>query len=438
MLYQETRAEDSGVSIRFVGLDPEEATPVLQSIKQLAPKGARHIATFTNADKLTDLLIAGNQLLWLSADDCIRGMQKGVVIDDSNDYADCAHLQVEQTKDTLVVWSLSTQPAVLSSQTFSVALSANTAPVIKTAILPASVQDTRNDRFIILRGFEADARAVVVTRSSADIILAQSRAAAHAPIITAARQVYVGHLDAIIEMYPKLDTALKALENAHRAADDKLSHVISTLEERLKDTKITSTAGSVASIIGVILLFTPLAPVGAGVAAAGSVASIGSSILQSYFFDPEASKEFKEILGGYTTSYKALKHQMDEIETGKDNVLKALSVYLALAHTYPWVGASVNPSSAHTPSDPKAPEPRVPYIPNKFSLQAAKGLDSTESTLTAQKALAAEKTGLKASSKITVEIESDLGKLLRSAGVKSMKDIEIKGGAELAEVLGEF
>ena len=66
VLYKETLA-DSGVSMRFVGLDAEEATPILQSIAQSVPSGARHIATYTNADQLTDLLIAGEKLLWLSA-----------------------------------------------------------------------------------------------------------------------------------------------------------------------------------------------------------------------------------------------------------------------------------------------------------------------------------------------------------------------------------
>lgn len=62
--------------MRFVGLDLEEATPVLQSIEQLVPEDATKLATFENPDVVTDLLIAGEQLSWLSADDCIEGRKK--------------------------------------------------------------------------------------------------------------------------------------------------------------------------------------------------------------------------------------------------------------------------------------------------------------------------------------------------------------------------
>lgn len=65
--------------MRFVGLDPKDATPVLQSIEQLVPEGACQIATHINGDGLTDLLISGKQLSWLSADDCIRGRKKSSV-----------------------------------------------------------------------------------------------------------------------------------------------------------------------------------------------------------------------------------------------------------------------------------------------------------------------------------------------------------------------
>jgi hypothetical protein len=322
---------------------------------------------------------------------------------------------------------------VLSSQVLSVALSAGTAPSKQTEATPASVQDSKNDRFVILPGFGADGKAIIVTRHSAVTILAQSRALAHAPIITAARQVYVGQLDAAIAVYDQLDASLKNLEGAYHLADYKLSHVISILEERLKDTKIISTVGSAVSIIGVILLFTPLAPVGAGLAAVGTVTSVGSDVAQSYFFDTEASKAFTEVINGYKSSSKVLEDQMKSIETMKDNMLKALSVYLALAQTYPSPEPPADATKPSAPVDPKAPKPDVPYVPNHFSQQAAKGL-----ALAAKDTLAAAGKNPTALGKVGVGIESDLVKLLSSTGVKSFKNIEVKAGGELAEALGEF
>lgn len=371
VLYKSSPSDGSKVSMRFVGLDPEEKTPVIQSIDQIVPDGATQIATFDNVDGLTDLLIAGKQLSWLSADACIQGRQKAIAIDGSGAYTDSTQLQIVQNKDTIVVWSVIPSSAP-TSQEFGVA-SANTKPMKKTEATAVPDQDQKSDHFALIPRSGADPKTTLVTQNFVKVLLEEARAHAHAPEIAAAREKYIGFLHDTIQLYDQLDTKLAAVDKAAKAADDKLSEVYRVLENHIKETSVASTAGSVASIIGVILLFTPAAPIGAGLAIGGTAATVGSSIAQSFFYEADASKAFTEVIHGYNTSSKALEELLKDIEKTSENLSDALVEFLILVHTYPFP----DPLAIATPKLPHPPgvdKPDPPHFPNQFSNIASKGL----------------------------------------------------------------
>jgi len=397
VLYQESPHTDAKISMRFVGLDPEEPTPVLQSIDQLVPDGAREIATFDNSDGLSDLLIAGKQLSWLSAEACIQGRKQATVISESSAYTDCTQLEIAQAKSTVTVWSL-TVSSVLSSQKFVIS-STSTAPVKKTEATPQPVQDQKIDQFSVISNSKLDQKTGIMTRGAVINILQKTRALVHAPEVAAAREKYIEHLDEIIQLYDQLGTNLGLVEAAFKVADGKLSEIYATLDEHLKAAKIASTAGSAASIIGVILLFTPAALLGVGLTIGGAATTVGSSVAQSFFFEPEASQAFTGVINNYNSSSKVLEDLLHKIEKLKENLIDSLTSFLTLVHTYPFP----NPGDDTQPKLPKSPaadNPDPPYFPNQFSNIASKGL------------------------------------ALSAAGGKSLASVTLKGGTELDKLLG--
>ncbi|KAK2002477.1 hypothetical protein LX36DRAFT_729506 [Colletotrichum falcatum] len=386
----------SDVSMRFVGLDPEEETPVVQSIDLVVPDGATQIATFDNADGLTDLLIAGKQLSWLSADACIQGRQAATVIDDSSSYNGLTQLQIVQGKDSVVVWSVAPSSAP-TSQEFSVAAS-NTKPMKRTEATPERDQDRKSNRFALIAGSGSGQKTTLVTQDSVKMLLQEGRAKAHAPEIAAAREKYIGLLNDTIQLSDQLGMKMDSVNKTAKAAEEKLSEVYRNLEDHIQNTNIASTVGSAASILGVILLFTPAALIGVGLTVGGTGTSVGSSIAKTFFYEADASKAFTEVINDYNTSSKALEDLLKDI---------------VLVHTYPFP----DPSARAVPKMPDPPgaagidSSDPSYVPNQFSNIASKGL----ALKAAETASSGARVGLKISAELAELLSKNGGKVLAKA-----------------------
>ena len=398
VLFKESKSVGSKISMRFVGFDPEEPTPVLQSIDQQVPDGANQIATFDNVDGLTDLLIAGKQLSWLSAKAGIQGRKNGIIIEDSDAYTDTTQLQIAQSNGGVIVWSL-TSSSVLSCQEFTIT-SSYTPPGKKTKATPLLDQDGRSDRFATLPNPRLGQKTIVITRHAVMMMLEEARAFANAPAITAAREMYINHLDQMLQLHEQLDAKLALVETESKAANDKLSEVYKTLEDHLKTTDVTSTVSSATSIVGVILLFTPVAPLGVLLTAGGAIGSIGSTVAQNFFFEPEASKAFVEVINNYNSSSKGLHDLFLNIEKTKQKLIESLTSFLTLLHADPFPDPSVGARPSGT-GDPNVHSPYSHQLLNGFSKIASKRF-----------AVLAE-------------------------GAKPLVDVGVKTATELAEFLGK-
>ncbi|ETS85623.1 hypothetical protein PFICI_03648 [Pestalotiopsis fici W106-1] len=180
--------------MRFVGLDPEERTPILKSIEQTVPEGATQLASFDNADGLTDLLIGGKTLSWISAQGCIEGNTEPIILDDSDAYFEVEQLHVSQTRGWLSVWSL-TKSATLSYQEFD----ANTAfaqPEARTLPIPLLLRDAASDRFAAIQNPRLGQKLFVVSRDGHMVMLEQDNQTAlwHAPV-----EILIPQIDEMIE-----------------------------------------------------------------------------------------------------------------------------------------------------------------------------------------------------------------------------------------------
>lgn len=322
VLYKESKSVASKISMRFAGLDPEEPMPVLQSIDQLVPDGANQIATFENIHGLTDLLIAGKQLSWLSAEACIQGRKKAIIIDDSNAYTDTTQLQIAQTNEVVILRSL-TSSSLLSCQELTIT-SFYTPLEKKTEAIPLLDQEGRSDRFATLPNPRLGQKTIVITRHAVMMMLEEARASANAPAIAAAREIYINDLDQILQLHEQLDAKLALVETESKAATNKLSEVYKTLEDHLMTTNVTSTVGSVTSILGVILLFTPVALLGVALTFGGTVGSISSTAAQKFLFEADASKAFLEVINNYRSSSQGLHDLCQNIENTKKKLIESL------------------------------------------------------------------------------------------------------------------
>ncbi|KAF5311586.1 hypothetical protein D9611_009485 [Ephemerocybe angulata] len=194
--------------------------------------------------------------------------------------------------------------------------------------------------------------------------------------VEAAREKYIDDLDKTLQHYEQVDSKLSALQAALTSADGKLNEAHQRLDKRLTQAKAASTASSAASIVGVILLFSPLAPLGAGLTAVsvgltavGAAASVATSLIQTLVFEGDASKAFVEILNEYNSSSQALQDQLNEIEKAKFALTESLAQFMATLEK-PGVYPSI-------PEGPKGGQPDVPKPDpgsNHFSTTALKGL----------------------------------------------------------------
>ena len=98
----------------------------------------------------------------------------------------------------------------------------------------------------------------------------------------------------------ELEQAIEKLIAAKKAFIDTIVDsikIVRTIKEDLdkaiQNTNISRTVGSGVSILGTILLFTPLAPAGVALAAGGALTSAGASIAQAVI-DGNKSKEVKD------------------------------------------------------------------------------------------------------------------------------------------------
>ncbi|KAF9770642.1 hypothetical protein IL306_011769 [Fusarium sp. DS 682] len=309
VLYKETTDK---LSMRFVGLDPEElrilpnfmrdSSTVLHSIDQMVPEGATQIASFDNADGLSDLLIAGNQLSWLSAGDGFQGHKKPISIDESNAYSGCIQLQVSNATNGAMTVRSVTPSATPTSQGFDIS-SSGAVPTKTSEAVPISGQDKTNDSFAVVVSRAGPRQTITntfISQSTVDFMFKQLEALAHAPEIAAAREKYIYHFEATLSIYDQLDAKLATYETASQAAENKLTSVHDTLDTHLTNIKIAKTTGNAVAIVGGILCFTPAAFIGAGLVAAGTGTSVGAGALGDVLFEHTASEEFGSIMKIYT------------------------------------------------------------------------------------------------------------------------------------------
>jgi hypothetical protein len=372
VLYKAT--EDSGhhLSMRFVGLDPDEPNPVLQSIVQIVPDGTAQIATFNNVDGLTDLLLSGNQLSWLSAEACVKGSQHPTVIESSSKHAGCTQLQVCQDKHGISVWSMSAA-SQLSHQELDTKLSYQP-PVKKSDATLSENHDKESDRFLVLPKASPEHKDIVLTRRDVIAMLQQAQATLHAPEISAAREEYITQLNNMLQLYGTQIALLAGVTTAAKVADAKLSEVYDTLESHLEVTKVASTGGSVVSIIGTVMLFFPLSlPLGVALTVAGTATIVSASIADTFFFEPDASHAFQAAISTYQLSSKALGDRLNDIEKLQGKLIEFLTTYLTSVHRYPFP----SPRPNARPNVPKGLDGHgfdTPHAPNLYSNVASKGL----------------------------------------------------------------
>lgn len=382
VLYKESTGK---VSMRFVGLDPEESFPVLQSIAQIVPEGATQIASFDNADGLSDLLIAGKQLSWLSAHDGIRGLIKSTTIDESNAYASCTQLQVSNaTNGVMTVRSL-VPSATPTSQDF--VIPSNGAPTKSSEAMSIPGQDKTSDSFAVVVSRAGPGQSITntfISRSTVDFMFEELEALAHAPEIAAAREKYINHFESMLSFYDQLDAKLATCETASQAADTKLTNVYNTLDTHLTNIKIAKTTGDAVAIIGGILCFTPAALIGAGLVAAGTATSVGAGALGDFLFEHNASEEFGSIMGAYNSASKGVVDTFDGVEKTKKDMADSLAELIKLLRTWPMPQAPPgSQTQMNVPGKPKLPDVKQtqPQGPNGFSQAALRGLSLSPSGL---------------------------------------------------------
>ncbi|OAP62182.1 hypothetical protein AYL99_04385 [Fonsecaea erecta] len=194
VLYKESKHISSKLSMRFVGLDPEEATPVLKSIEQIVPADANQIASFDNGNGFTDLLIGGKQLSWVGAQGCVEGNTEPITLDTSDAYVDVKQLHVSQTKEWLSVWSL-TASATLSYQEFD-ARTTFVEPMPRTPPIPLLLGDSTSDRFATVQSLRLGQKLFVINRTGGMVMLEQDNQTAlwHAPV-----EVLIPEIDEMTE-----------------------------------------------------------------------------------------------------------------------------------------------------------------------------------------------------------------------------------------------
>jgi hypothetical protein len=383
VLYKESTAK---VSMRFVGLDPEEPSPVLQSIDQIVPEGATQIASFDNADGLSDLLIAGKQLSWLSAQDGIQGRKNLTAIDESNVYAGCTQLQVSNATDGAMTVRSVAPLATPTSQDFIIP-SSGAAPTKTSEAMPIPGQDKTSDSFAVVvsrAGPDHMITNTFVSQSTVDFMFEQLEALAHAPEIAAAREKYINHFETMLSFYDQLDAKLTTYETASQAADSKLTSVYNTLDTHLTNIKIAKTTGDAVAIIGGILCFTPAAIVGAGLIAAGTATSVGAGALGDFLFEHNASEEFGSIMGTYNSASKAVVDTFDDVEKTKKDMADSLAELIKLLRIWPMPQSPPGSQTRmNVPGKPSLPDlnQTQPQGPNGFSQAALRGLSLSPSGL---------------------------------------------------------
>ena len=163
------------VRLLFVGLNPSKQNPVLKSIAQPVPAGARLLASFDNKDGFTDLLIAGRTLTWRSAQDCEDGSRKEpeTLCSDDN-ISGAIQLHVAQSKNILSTWALN-EGSLLSYQEFVIAQEdSDNVPAQRTSLLPLLQGTVRSKRFSAIQSPKLGQKLFVIDDAGAMRMLEQN------------------------------------------------------------------------------------------------------------------------------------------------------------------------------------------------------------------------------------------------------------------------
>ncbi|CAE6490377.1 unnamed protein product [Rhizoctonia solani] len=227
--------------------------------------------------------------------------------------------------------------------------------------------------------------------------------------VDAARETYINQLDAMLQLQDQLDDKLALLVSGSEAAANKITEAHDTLKSRLTGTKVVSTASSVVSIAGSILMFTPAFFVGLGLVAGGAAVGAATTAVETYFFEANAAKAFTEVISNYNTSGEALNSLFQQIEDAKEKLITDLSTFLTLLDKY----NVIDPTHGGLPKRPSGPDVPNPHSdPNAFSQITLKGLAAV--------AGAAGATAVRFSTSLGGKAATAFGGMLGEAGGKML------------------
>ncbi|SRR5258706_641277 len=215
--------------------------------------------------------------------------------------------------------------------------------------------------------------------------------------VDAARETYINQLDAMLQLQDQLDGKLALLLSESEAAANKITEAHDTLESRLTKAKVASTASSVASIAGTILLFTPAFFLGVGLVVGGAIGGTAAAVVEAYVFEADAANAFTEVIKGYNTSGEALNNLFQQIEDAKLKLITDLTTFLTLLDSL----NIIDPTHGGLPKKPSGPDmPDSHSNWNTFSQITAKGLAAAASATGKAAASLSAKLGGKAAARL--------------------------------------
>jgi hypothetical protein len=188
-----------------------------------------------------------------------------------------------------------------------------------------------------------------------------------------AREAYIDNLDNVLQLHDQLNAKLSSVETSSDSADKLISDARESLAKKLTGTNVASTVGSISSIVGGILVFTPFTLAGAALLVAGTATSAGSSVAKSFFFEKDAGTAFAQALNNYTASSNDMRNQFQKIEDGQKQLLISLAQFMTALHREV---PSPSPGPGKGPANPNAP---TAGGPSPLSLAALQGVISGSS-----------------------------------------------------------
>ena len=135
-----------------------------------------------------------------------------------------------------------------------------------------------------------------------------------------------------------LDDLKEAIDDTRHAIRE-MNDIIEKLEEHQKNVRISKTAGAVGGIVGTVLMFTPLFPVGAAVTAGAAATGIGAEI-GDHIVSQQEAKKILGILEDINECNERINRHQENIMSLAQELRKAegLSEEESIYHAWYWYG----------------------------------------------------------------------------------------------------